>query len=149
MPPMLSGSIGGIRPCLTMAWKHNRMPPFCKMATRTFKICETYSVAPRPCRLFYDMPNNTQVCEYIHTWKSNSLAVRSMAFQVRETTRTWKSGTPIERSCRGCRLLGVRICAHLKLQFVVYQVGAVLSARSSAYTRKSDPLLFLRDRKCA
>ena len=56
MPPMVSGSVGGIRPGLTMAWKHNRMPPFCKMATRTFKICETYSVAPRPRRLFYDMP---------------------------------------------------------------------------------------------
>ncbi len=55
MPPMVSGSVGGIRPGLTMAWKHNRMPPFCKMATRTFKISETYSAAPRPRMLFYDM----------------------------------------------------------------------------------------------
>ena len=56
MQPMVSVSVGGIRPSLTMAWKHNRMPPFCKMATRTFKISETYSAATRLRRLFYDMP---------------------------------------------------------------------------------------------
>lgn len=69
MPPMLSGSIGGTRPCLTMAWKHNRMPLFCKMATRTFKITETYGAAPRPRRLFYDMPLTLR-CAKIFTPRS-------------------------------------------------------------------------------
>ena len=31
MPPMVSVSVGGIRPGLTVAWKHNRMPLLCKI----------------------------------------------------------------------------------------------------------------------
>lgn len=45
--------------------------------------------------------HSTQVCEHIHTWKSNSLAIKPMVFQVRLVSRTWKSGTPIEHSVRG------------------------------------------------
>ena len=56
MPPIVSVSVGGTRSCLTIAWKHNRMPLFCKMATRTFKISEANSAVPRPRKLFYDMP---------------------------------------------------------------------------------------------
>lgn len=35
MPPMVSASIGGIRPCLTMVLKYDSMPLFCKMAIHT------------------------------------------------------------------------------------------------------------------
>ena len=38
------------------------------------------------------------VRKYIRTWNTNSLTVRWMMFQVRKDYRTWKSGTPTERS---------------------------------------------------
>ena len=91
MPPMVFVSVGGTRPGFTVVWKHNSLPPFCKMATRTFKISGTYSAAPRPRRLFYNITHNTQVREHIHTRKGKSLAVRSMAFQVCKYARIWNS----------------------------------------------------------
>lgn len=133
MPPMLSGSVGGIRPGLTMAWKHNRMPPFCKTATRTFKITETQSVAQRPRRLFYDMLLTLR-CANIFT---PGRAIRWLSGQWRFRCAWFLApGSPEHRQnalYRGCRLSGVRICSHLKLQLVSYQADAVLGARSSAY----------------
>ncbi len=68
--------------------------------------------------------HSTQVCEHIHTWKSNSLAIKPMVFQVRLVSRTWKSGTPTEH-------FQVRIVFHtwksnsLAIKSMVFQVRLV------------------------
>ena len=48
-------------------------------------------------------------------------------------SRTWKPGTPIERSVPGRRLSGVRIYSHLEHQLTNYQANAVLGAHNFSY----------------
>lgn len=68
--------------------------------------------------------HSTQVCEHIHTWKSNSLAIKPMVFQVRLVSRTWKSGTPIEHSVRevgnGDSVITVYAYGYRRMQRLTY-----------------------------
>lgn len=68
--------------------------------------------------------HSTLVCEHIHTWKSNSLAIKPMVFQVRLVSRTWKSGTPIEHSVRevgnGDSVITVYAYGYRRLQRLTY-----------------------------
>lgn len=68
--------------------------------------------------------HSTQVCEHIHTWKSNSLAIKPMVFQVRLISRTWKSGTPIEHSVRevgnGDSVITVYAYGYRRMQRLTY-----------------------------
>lgn len=68
--------------------------------------------------------HSTQVCEHIHTWKSNSLAIKPMVFQVRLVSRTWKSGTPIEHSVRevgnGDSVITVYAYGYRRIQRLTY-----------------------------
>lgn len=68
--------------------------------------------------------HSTLVCEHIHTWKSNSLAIKPMVFQVRLVSRTWKSGTPIEHSVRevgnGDSVITVYAYGYRRIQRLTY-----------------------------
>lgn len=68
--------------------------------------------------------HSTQVREHIHTWKSNSLAIKPMVFQVRLVSRTWKSGTPIEHSVRevgnGDSVITVYAYGYRRMQRLTY-----------------------------
>lgn len=68
--------------------------------------------------------HSTLVCEHIHTWKSNSLAIKPMVFQVRLVSRTWKSGTPIEHSVRevgnGDSVITVYAYGYRRMQRLTY-----------------------------
>lgn len=68
--------------------------------------------------------HSTQVCEHIHTWKSYSLAIKPMVFQVRLVSRTWKSGTPIEHSVRevgnGDSVITVYAYGYRRMQRLTY-----------------------------
>lgn len=68
--------------------------------------------------------HSTQVCEHIHTWKSYSLAIKPMVFQVRLVSRTWKSGTPTEHSVRevgnGDSVITVYAYGYRRMQRLTY-----------------------------
>ena len=89
--------------------------------------------------------HSTQVCEHIHTWNTNSLAVKPTAFQVRLVSRTWKSGTPTERSVpRPPTLKVCEYAPHLGHQLVRLSDRVMFQVRVVSRTWKSGLQLFYR-----
>lgn len=102
MPPMDPEAIGGILPCLTMAYKHDRMPPFCKTAIHESLEKATMFAPVAKCRRSLT-DNHTDRQLWFECWRGTVQRYHTPCVVTDVDGRQMQSSSDAEETC-ACRI---------------------------------------------